>query len=161
MRTFPAMITISIGLGLNQLRLHRGENGLALGHAQPNGLGGHHICRPVAGDHFASLNAPGCFRQLQQNPPLHAISPVNLDQNSIAPPTLRRSQVHFRVLTPRCGHRTICSKSYAKQNPEGFHTFSQTDVWHDFRNHTVSGSFPLHKRHSKFPSKAIIIRIAC
>jgi hypothetical protein len=25
MRTFPAMITISIGLGLNQLRLHRGE----------------------------------------------------------------------------------------------------------------------------------------
>jgi len=39
MRTFPAMITISIGLGLNQLRLHRGENGLALGQAQPNGLG--------------------------------------------------------------------------------------------------------------------------
>jgi len=35
MRTFPAMITISIGLGLNQLRLHRGENGLALGQAQP------------------------------------------------------------------------------------------------------------------------------
>ncbi len=41
--------------------------------------------------HFASLNAPGCFRQLQQNPPLHSISPVNLDQNSIAPPSLRRS----------------------------------------------------------------------
>ena len=35
MRTFPAMITISIGLGLNQLRLHRGENGLALGQAKP------------------------------------------------------------------------------------------------------------------------------
>ncbi len=71
-RTFPAMITIS-------------------GQAQPNGLGGNHICRPVAGDHFASLNAPSCVRQLQQNSPLHAISPVNLDQNSIAPPTLRRS----------------------------------------------------------------------
>jgi hypothetical protein len=55
------MITISIGLGLNQLRLHRGENGLALGQAQPNGLGGNHICRPIAGDHFASLNAPGCL----------------------------------------------------------------------------------------------------
>ena len=27
------------------------------------------------------------------------------------------------------GHRTICSKSYAKQNPEGFHTLSRTDVW--------------------------------
>jgi len=38
--TFPAMTTISIGLGLNQLCLHRGENGLALGQAQPNGLGG-------------------------------------------------------------------------------------------------------------------------
>jgi len=60
-RTFPAMITISIGLGLNQLRLHRGENGLALGQAQPNGLRGNHICRPVVGDHFASLNAPGGF----------------------------------------------------------------------------------------------------
>ena len=42
-RTFPAMITISIGLGLNQLRLHRGENGLALGQAQPNGLGGNRL----------------------------------------------------------------------------------------------------------------------
>jgi len=27
------------------------------------------------------------------------------------------------------GHRTICSKSYAKQSPEGFHTLSRTDVW--------------------------------
>ena len=91
-RTFPAMITISFGLGLNRLRLHRGENGIALGQAQPHGRGGNHICRPVAGDHFASLNAPGCFRQLQPNPPLHTISPVNLDQNSIAPPPLRWSQ---------------------------------------------------------------------
>jgi len=79
------MITISIGLGLNRLRLHRGEHGIALGQAQPHGRWGNHICRPVAGDHFASLNAPGCFRQLQQNPRLHSISPVNLGQNSIAP----------------------------------------------------------------------------
>ncbi len=35
---------------------------VTLGQAQPNGLGGYHICRSVAGDHFASLNAPGCFR---------------------------------------------------------------------------------------------------
>jgi hypothetical protein len=49
MRTFQAMITIFIGLGLNQLRLHRGENGLALGQAQPNGLGENHICRSVPG----------------------------------------------------------------------------------------------------------------
>src|SRR5208337_4260549 len=68
-RTFPAMITISIGLRLNRLRLHRGENGLALGQAQPHGLGGNHICRPVAGDHFASLNAPGCFRQVVTKSP--------------------------------------------------------------------------------------------
>jgi len=93
------MITIYIGLGLNQLRLHHGENGLALGQGQPNGLGGNHICRPVAGDHFASLNAPGCFRQLQQYPPLHASSPVNLDQNSIAPPTLRRSLLLYPIPT--------------------------------------------------------------
>ena len=41
------MITISIELGLHQLRLHRGENGLALGQAQPNGLGSlldHYLC---------------------------------------------------------------------------------------------------------------------
>ena len=53
MRTFPAMITIYFGLGLNQLRLHRGEM----------------ICRPVAGDHFASLNAPGCFRRVVTKSP--------------------------------------------------------------------------------------------
>ena len=69
MRTFPAMITIYFGLGLNQLRLHRGENGLALGQAQPNGLRENHICRPVAGDHFASLNAPGCFRRVVTKSP--------------------------------------------------------------------------------------------
>ena len=40
MQTFLAMITISSGPGLNQLRLHRVENGLALGHAHPNGLWG-------------------------------------------------------------------------------------------------------------------------
>jgi len=55
-----------------------------------NGLGGNHICRPVAGDHFASLNAPVVSVNSNKSP-LHSISPVNLDQNSIAPPTLRRS----------------------------------------------------------------------
>ena len=92
MRTFPAMITISVGLGLNQLRLHRGENGLALGQAQPNGLGGNHICRPVAGDHFVSLSpvvsvSSNKIRHFMQFPRSF------LDQNSIAPPTLRRSHL--------------------------------------------------------------------
>jgi hypothetical protein len=94
MRTFPAMITISVGLGLNQRRLHRGENGLALGQAQSNGLGGNHICRPVAGDHFAGLNAPGCFRKLQQNPPLHAISPVIFRPELYSTP-------NFETVSPR------------------------------------------------------------
>ena len=40
MQTFLAMITISSGPGLNQLRLHRVENGLALGQAHPNGTRG-------------------------------------------------------------------------------------------------------------------------
>src|SRR5208337_4878751 len=82
---------------------------LALGQAQPNGLGGNHICRPVAGDHFAGLNAPSCFRQLQQNPPLHASSPVNLDQNSLAPPTLTRCQAD-KLLE---GHRDFVGENVA------------------------------------------------
>jgi hypothetical protein len=85
------MLTISIDLGLNQVDLHGGKNGFALAQSQPNRLWRRRICRSAAGDHFARLNAPRCFRQLQQNPPLHLVPQVNNDPTPISPPSLRRS----------------------------------------------------------------------
>ena len=93
MRTFPPMLTIFIGLGLNQLGLHRGKNGLALGQSQPDRLWRRRICRSVAGNHFVRLHVPVCLCQLQQNPPLHSIPQVNNDPKPIPPPSLRRSQL--------------------------------------------------------------------
>jgi hypothetical protein len=47
------------------------------------------------------------------------------------------------------------------KTPMDFMRFHKRTVGHDFRNHTVPGSSFLHKRLSKFPSKAIVIRITC
>jgi len=67
MLALPPMLTIYISLSLNQLGLHAGENGLALGQGQPDRLWRHCIYRSAAGDHFVRLHAPVCLRQLQQN----------------------------------------------------------------------------------------------
>jgi len=49
MRTFSPMLTISIDLGLNQLGLHGGKNGFALGQSQTDRLWRRRICRSAAG----------------------------------------------------------------------------------------------------------------
>ena len=93
MRTFSQMLTILIGLGLNQLGLHGGKNGFALGQSQTDRLWRRRFCRSVAGNHFVRLHVPVRLCQLQQNPPLHSIPQVNNDPKPIPPPSLRRSQL--------------------------------------------------------------------
>src|SRR5208337_1603291 len=103
MRTFSPMSTISIDLGLNQLGLHGGKNGFALGQSQTDRLWRRRICRSVAGNHFVRLHVPVCLCQLQQNPPLHSIPQVNNDPKPIPPPSLRRSHVSMPA-------RSICGE---------------------------------------------------
>ena len=86
MRTGPPMLTISIGLRLNQLRLHRGENGLALDQGQPNRRGSHRIHWSVAGHQLARLHVPVRLCQLQQNPPLHLIPQANKPPRTYSAP---------------------------------------------------------------------------
>lgn len=85
MCAFPPVLTESIGLSLNHLGLHRRENGLALDQGQPHGLRRHRTCRSAAGHQLARLHVPVRRRQLQPNPPLHPIPPVDNDQKPIAP----------------------------------------------------------------------------
>ena len=71
-RTGPPTLTIFIGLRLNQLGLHCGENGFALGQGQPNRCGRHRIHRSVAGHRLARLHVP--FTSVSSSKTRHFIS---------------------------------------------------------------------------------------
>ena len=99
-RTGPPMLTISIGLRLNQLGLHRGENGLALSQISPIAAGDIAIAgwRPVTNSRVSTFP----FASVSSSKTRHFISfptPIN-DPEPIAPPSSRRSQGMETVSPP-------------------------------------------------------------